>query len=132
MDISVTTEQGRIPVTILHISGDIDSATHQMFQSAAEQLITDGARYLLMDLKDVPYISSAGLRALHILFNKLRALHKDVNDDQLRTQMRTGAYKSPYIKVVNLSTQIKDAFELSGFETYIEVYDDITKAIASF
>ncbi|MBL8101616.1 MAG: STAS domain-containing protein [Anaerolineales bacterium] len=132
MDIKVTTEQGRVPVTILHIKGEIDSATYQTFQSAAEKLIADGARHLLIDLQDAPYISSAGLRALHNLFNKLRAIHKDVNDDELRLRMKAGTYKSPYLKVANLSPQVKDAFELSGFETYIEVLDDINKAVASF
>lgn len=132
MDIKVTTEQGRVPVTIVHVSGDIDSATYLNFQSAAEKLIENGARYMLVNLKDVPYISSAGLRALHNLFNKLRSIHKDVNDDELRKKMNTGSYKSPYIKVTNLSPQIKDAFEISGFETYIETYDDAGKAVESF
>ncbi len=132
MEISVTTEKGRVPVTIIHVSGDIDSATHLAFQSAAEKLITDGTRHLLVNLQEAPYISSAGLRALHILFNKLRAIHKDVNDDELRVKMKAGAYKSPYLKVANLSPQIKDAFELSGFETYIETFNDINKAVASF
>jgi len=132
MDITVTTEQGRVPVTVVHVNGDIDSATHQGFQTAAEKLIADGALHLLINLKDAPYISSAGLRALHILCNKLRTIHKDVNDDELRLKMKAGTYKSPYLKVVNLSSQIKDAFELSGFETYIEAFDDISTAVASF
>jgi|GEM_PF-401470 len=132
MDITASTAHGRVPVTIIHIEGSIDSSTHQTFQSVSETIITDGARYLLIDLQEAHYISSAGLRTIHILFNKLRAIHKDVNDDELRIQMKAGAYKSPYIKVVNLSPQAKEAFELSGFETYIETFDDINNAVASF
>ena len=132
MDITNTTEQGRVPVTILHISGEIDSATHLAFQSAAEELIDKGARHLLINLKDAPYISSAGLRTLHNLFNKLRTIHQDVNDDELRRRMNAGSYKSPYIKVANLSPQVRDAFELSGFETYIEIFDDLENAVNSF
>lgn len=132
MDITASTEQGRVPVTIIHIKGSIDSTTYQIFQSITETIITDGARHLLINLQDARYISSAGLRTLHILFNKLRAFHKDVNDDELRVQMKAGSYKSPYIKVVHLSPQVKEAFDLSGFETYIEVFDDISKAVASF
>lgn len=132
MNITVTTKEGRVPVTVLHVSGDIDSATYLAFQSAAEELIEKGARHLLVDLKDAPHISSAGLRSLHILFNKLRSIHKDVSDDELRKRMNAGSYKSPYLKVANLSPQVKDAFELSGFETYIETYDDLSKAVQSF
>ena len=132
MDITASTAHGRVPVTIIHIQGSIDSSSHQTFQAVSETIINDGARHLLIDLKDAYYISSAGLRAIHILFNKLRTIHKDVNDDELRLQMKAGSYKSPYIKVVNLSPQAREAFELSGFETYIETFDDIDKAVASF
>jgi anti-anti-sigma factor len=132
MEIKVTTENARVPLSIMHISGKIDSATHQAFQSKAEELIENGARYILVDLAATEFVSSAGLRALHNIFNKLRAVHQDVNDDELRKKMSAGEYKSPFVKVVNSSSQIKEIFEVSGFDTYIEAYDETSKAIASF
>jgi anti-anti-sigma factor len=132
MEIKVTTENARHPISIMHVSGKIDSATHQAFQSRAEELIDNGARYIVVELADTEFVSSAGLRALHNIFNKLRSLHQDVNDDELRKKMSTGDYKSPFVKVANSSAQIREVFELSGFDTYIESYDDLGKAIASF
>ncbi|MBL8099422.1 MAG: STAS domain-containing protein [Anaerolineales bacterium] len=132
LEITSTTENARVPVTIINVKGDIDASNYQEFQSQTEQLITNGARYLLLDLREVPFISSAGLRVIHNLFNKLRDLHKDANDDELRKKMSVGEYKSPYIKVVHLSQRAKESFELGGFETYIEVYDDVSKAVNSF
>lgn len=132
LEITSTTQNARVPVTIIKVKGDIDASNYQEFQSQTEQLITNGARYLLLDLKEVAYMSSAGLRVIHNLFNKLRGLHKDANDDELRKKMSTGEYKSPYIKVVHLSERVKEAFELGGFETYIEAYNDVEKAVNSF
>jgi anti-anti-sigma factor len=132
MEIKVTTENARVPLSIMHISGKIDSATHQIFQSRAEELIGNGTRYILVDLANTEFVSSAGLRALHNIFNKLRAVHQDVNDDDLRKKMSAGEYKSPFVKVVNSSAQIREIFEVSGFDTYIEAYDDLEKAVASF
>ena len=66
------------------------------------------------------------------MFNKLRDLHKDANDDELRRKMSVGAYKSPYIKVANLKERVREAFELSGFDVYIEVHNDINSAVQSF
>jgi anti-sigma B factor antagonist len=132
MEIKVKTENTRVPLGILHVSGKIDSATHQAFQARAEELIDNGARYILVDLAGTEFVSSAGLRALHNIFNKLRALHQDVDDDELRKKMSAGEYKSPFVKVVNSSEQIKEIFEVSGFDTYIEAYDDINTAVASF
>ena len=122
----------RVPVTVMSIKGDIDSVTYQDFQAKADELISDGVRYILVNMADTSYISSAGLRSLHNIFNKLRSLHKDVSDDELRQKMRSGSYKSPYIKVTNLSSHLREVFEISGFETYIEIHDNVSKALASF
>jgi anti-anti-sigma factor len=132
LEITSTTENARVPVTIINLKGEIDSSNHQVFQAEGETLIKNGACYLLINLKDVPYMSSAGLRVIHTLFNKLREIHKDVNDEELRKKMSTGAYKSQYIKVVNLSSSLRELFELSGFDTYIESFDDVPSAIKSF
>ncbi len=132
MEITVTEENARVSVTVLHVTGNIDSLTHQTFQAKADELIDNGAGYILVDLADVEFISSAGLRALHNIFNKLRALHQDVNDDELRIKMSDGQYKSPFIKTTNPSSQIKEIFGVSGFDTYIEAFDDRNKAIESF
>ena len=132
MEIKTSSGNARVPITVIHIKGNVDSATYQDFQVKADELIKAGARHILVDLAEAPFISSAGLRVLHNIFNQLRAIHKDLNDDELRKKMSTGAYKSPYIKVANLSSQVRDAFVISGFDTYIEVHDDLKKAVASF
>jgi anti-sigma B factor antagonist len=132
MEITVTKENARVIITVLRVTGKIDSLTYQAFQAKADELIDGGARHLLVDLANVEYVSSAGLRALHNIFNKLRALHQDVNDDELRKKMSSGEYKSPYIKITNPSEQIREIFGVSGFDTYMEVFDDSGKAIASF
>lgn len=132
MEITTTTENIKFPITIIHVNGDIDSTTSQAFKSKIEELISDGARHILVNLSNVPFISSAGLRALHIIFNQLHTLHKDADDDVLRKNMSAGLYKSPYLKVTNLSPKLKEVFELGGFDTYIEIHNDINNAINSF
>jgi anti-anti-sigma factor len=132
MEIKVATENGQVPVTVVHVNGDVDSTTSQDFLAKIEELISNGARHILIDLSNVLFISSAGLRAIHNIFNKLRALHKDADDDLLRKSMSTGVYKSPYLKVANLSSKVKEVFELGGFDTYIEIHSDIKSAVSSF
>ncbi|MFM8369690.1 MAG: STAS domain-containing protein [Chloroflexota bacterium] len=132
LNIKSTTENARVPVTILKISGDIDSSNYQLFQSYADEKIAQGTQYLLLDFSEVKRISSAGLRVIHNLFNKLRDIHKDVNDDELRKRMSSGAYKSPYIKLTNLAPNVAEVFKLGGFEIYLEMFDDRSKAVDSF
>ena len=132
LNIKSTTENGRVPVTILNISGDVDSSNFQLFQSYADEKIAQGTRYLLLDFSEVKRISSAGLRVIHNLFNKLREIHNDVNDDELRKRMSSGGYKSPYIKLTNLAPNVSEVFKLGGFEIYLEIFDDRSKAVNSF
>ena len=132
LNIKSTTENARVPVTILNISGDIDSSNYQLFQSYADEKIAQGTQFLLLDFSEVKRISSAGLRVIHNLFNKLRDIHKDVNDDELRKRMSSGAYKSPYIKLTNLAPNVAEVFKLGGFEIYLEMFDDRSKAVDSF
>ena len=134
MEIKVSTENGRVPVTVLHVDGNIDSSTYEQFQTTAKKLIDEGARYLLVDLSHAPFVSSAGLRALHTLFNELRLRNPDANlsDEQMKRGISAGTYKSPHLKLLNLSPETKTAFETSGFDMYIDTFTDKKTAIASF
>ena len=134
MEIKVSTENGRVPITVLHVDGNIDSSTYEQFQSTGKKLIDEGARYLLVDLSHAPFVSSAGLRALHTLFNELRTRNPEANlsDQQIRQGISAGTYKSPHLKLLNLSPETKTAFETSGFDMYIDTFTDRKAAIASF
>lgn len=132
LDIKSITQNTRVPVSIVHIAGDIDSSTYQLFQTHLDEQVAQGARYILLDFREVKRISSAGLRVIHNLFNKLRDLHKDVNDDELRKKMSAGEYKSPYVKLTNLAPHIAEVFKLGGFDIYIAIIDDENEAINSF
>jgi len=134
MEIKASTENGSVPVTVLHVDGNIDSSTYEMFKAKADELIEDGARHILVDLTHAPFVSSAGLRALHHLFNELRSLDPDPNknDEEVKKGISAGTYKSPHIKLLNLSNETQTAFSLSGFDMFIETFTDRDKAIASF
>jgi len=134
MEIKVSTENGRVPVTVLHVDGNIDASTSETFQAKAKELIDSGTRYILVDLAHVPFISSAGLRVLNDVFNELRALHPDANlsEEDVKKGISAGTYKSPHLKLLNLSDNARTSFEISGFDMFIETYKDREKAIASF
>ena len=132
MEIKVSTESGRVPVTILHVDGNIDSSTYEQFQATAKRLIDEGARYILVDLSHAPFVSSAGLRALHTVFNDLRTRNpqSSISDEQMKKGISAGTYKSPHLKLLNLSPETKTAFETSGFDMYIDTFNDKNTAVA--
>lgn len=134
MDIKVTTENRQVPVTVLHVDGNIDSSSYTSFQAKAQEIIDRGARHIVVDLSHVRYVSSAGLRALHEIFNQLRAKDPDnkMSEEDVRKGISAGTYKSSQLKLVNLSNETKTVFQISGFDMFIDIYDDMEKALASF
>ena len=84
MDIRVTHEQSRVLVTILHISGAIDSSNYQELDQITARTIDSGARYILMDLSNVRFMSSAALRSLQLLDRKLNGIMEPEIDPRLR------------------------------------------------
>ena len=132
MQLKVSTENARVPVTVVHVEGNIDSASYEAFLSGVEEAINAGARHVLIDLSKVPFVSSAGLRALNILLNRLRALTPDVTDEEMRRGINDGSYKSPHLKLLNPSRETTTTLDSSGFSMFIQEFHDLPTALASF
>jgi len=134
MEISTSTENGRVTVTVVHVTGNLDSYTANEFQAKAEELIKGGVRHILVDLTNVPFVSSAGFRVLNFIFNQLRTLHPDANlsEEEVRKGISAGTYSSPHLKLLNLGKDVKHAFEMAGFDMYIDTFTDLKNAIAAF
>ncbi len=134
MEIKVSTENGRVPVTVMHVDGNIDSASYPNFQAQANELIKGGARYILVDLAHCPYVSSAGFRALNQIFKDLNSIHTEstMSEADVKKGVADGSYKSPYLKLANMSEQTRTVYETTGFDMYIDEFNDTGKAVASF
>ena len=134
MEIKVSTESKRVPITIIQVDGDINSSNYHALLSKAQELIKGGAGYMLIDLANTPYISSAGLRTIHTIFIDLRSIHPEENltEEQMDKDIRAGTYKSPYLKLLNLTSNVQGVFTMGGFSRYIEAYTDLETALASF
>lgn len=132
IDITVSTETARVPVTVMHIDGNLDSSSYEAFRSKADELIQGGTRYMLIDLTHAPYVSSAGLRGLNSIFVRLRELTPDVNEEDMLKGINAGWYKSPHLKLLNPSQSSLVALESSGFSMFIESFTDLKTALASF
>lgn len=132
MEIRVTQEQGRVPITVLHITGDVNAASADRFQAQARQAYDAGARNMLIDLSQVLLLSSAGLRALHIIFNMLRRDSPEESDAVIRKGLTDGTFKSPHLKLLNPNKNVSQTLRTAGFDMFLEIHDDLQKAIVSF
>lgn len=122
---------GRVPVTVIRVLGDLDASSCARLEALADQVYQEGARYLLLDLSQATYISSSGLRTLHHIYNLLRP-EEQSDDAAVRKGLADGTYNSAHLKLLRPTPQAMETLRLSGFDMYLEVFQDERQAIASF
>ncbi len=120
--------QAKVPVTIFHIQGDIDTNTFQLLQDQVKEANQSGTNYLLLDLSGVNFISSAGFRALHAAYIMLR----EASPDAVGKGIMDGTYKSRHLKLLHPAPNVQMSLKTAGFDMYIESFDDLKKALESF
>lgn len=132
LQITVSQEQGRAPVTVFHLNGAVDANSFELLETQARQAYEAGTRNLLLDLSKVGYISSAGLRTLHIIFIMLRGDTAIESDESIKQGLRDGTFKSPHLKLLNPSAAVLETLRLMGFDMFLEIHHHLKDAIASF
>lgn len=130
MELAVTQEQGRVPVTVLHVKGNIDSTSYVEFQAYAENLLAQGTKDLLIDLHEVPYMSSAGLRAMNQIYNKLRASSESPNS--VSKGVAAGTYTSAHLKLLSPSARVLETLKMSGFDMFLDIQSNLGTAVSLF
>lgn len=130
MEIHVSHEQGRVPVTVFHVKGNLTEA--ETLHAQAQQAFEGGMRYLLLDLREVPFISSSGLRALHRVYMLLRTDAPNESDKLVGPGIRDGTYKSSYLKLLKPSKAAMEVLSLTGYDMFLDIHQDLKEAIASF
>jgi len=130
--INVMGAQGKAPVTVFHLKGSIDTNTYTQLQDRADEAHRSGTRNLLLDLTEVNYVSSAGLRAIHYIYTILRGDSPGESDEAVSNGIRAGTYMSPHLKLLNPSKEVRGVLKTAGFDMYIGIFNNLQEAIASF
>jgi len=130
VDISVSQEQARVPVTVFRIKGPI--TTSEELERRAREAFDAGTRNLLLDLTDVPYIATSGLRALHNIYTLLRTDSASESDEAVRVGIASGTFVSPHLKLLKPSAHVLEALKVTGYDMFLEIHRDLKRALASF
>ena len=130
MEIIVSYEQGNVPITIFHIKGDLGD--EEVLTAEARKAYENGTRNLVLDLTDVPYISSGGLRGLHSVWMLLREDTSEAGSKAIRTGIVQGTYRSRHFKLLNPSKNAQKALSVSGYDMFLEIHKRRQDALNSF
>jgi len=98
--------------TLVSVSGRMDAVTAPEFEKELNGLIDEGNVNFVIDLAELDYISSSGLRSVLATAKKLKT-------------------KSGQIYLAALQAVVKEVFEISGFSTIIPIYESVEEALAA-
>ncbi len=99
---------------LVKVDGRIDSATAPKLADALNAIIEEGRYKIVIDMSEVDFISSAGLRVL------------------VNSQKTCRRYNRGEIVLTNVPTNIFSALDLAGFTTLFKIFDDNLTAVGSF
>jgi anti-anti-sigma factor len=110
--------QGKVPVTVFHLSGWLDAQGEETLLTAARDAYDEGARFLLFDLAGVDTLTSAGMRAMQKAY---------------KIFMPAGGNPSAgRIKLCNAPPQVYHVLGMTGFLQNIPNYETMQAAVDSF
>ncbi len=98
---------------VVSIKGRMDAVTTPEIENRLGQIINSGEKKLVINLQQLDYISSAGLRALLATAKRLKSEQGDV-------------------AFANLDGHVKEVFEISGFYSIFKVFDSMETALEQF
>ena len=100
-------------VTVNAIKGRVDRAGATELELILLADVRDGIQKMILDLSEVPYINSTGMRVLAQTLTELRKAGGD-------------------LLLVNLHPRVKRVFEIIGFLQFFVIYENIDSALEAF
>ena len=100
-------------VKVVGLVGNLDTNTSQEAENHLNELIAEGAKKILINLKELNYMSSAGLRVLLATTKKIKSVGGE-------------------LRISDLNEMVDEVFEISGFSMIFSVFDTQEKALEGF
>lgn len=134
MNITISQEQGKAPVTVIHIEGKLDGSNYKDLVAKGQELTQSGTQNILIDLTGVDFMSSAGMVALHSIAKLLKGqtLSNEEGWSLLHSIDRERSGQQKQLKLLNPQPKVARSLELAGFNQLFETHTDLAQAIASF
>jgi len=131
MEINVTLHEGKEPIAIMHLKGDIDASNFIEITDKAEETFNNPSPYLIIDLSDVTSISSTGLAAIHKIALLYSGVPQNVEENS-NPDFTHSSNARKYVKLLNPQPEVDKTLAGAGLKLFFKVFKDLESAIASF
>jgi anti-anti-sigma regulatory factor len=136
MQISFSKQEGRVPVTIMQLDGNVDASNYTDVIAKAQEFYAEGVRDLLIDLSKVPYMSSAGLMSLHavvLIFAGKSMQSKETHRPSFRSiDPQRDSEGLQHVKLLSPQIAVEQVLDVVGLKQFFNIHNNLEKAVQSF
>lgn len=132
MEITISQAQGKVPVTVIRLKGNLDANSAGEVNEGAQKAIQGGAKDILLDLSKVDFMSSAGIRSITMLYEELNPAISEAEKAEISRGIRAGTYRALHLKLLNPSKRVVSVLQMAGLDMFLETFSNERKAISSF
>jgi anti-sigma B factor antagonist len=101
------------PITVIAIAGSVDALTASDVSRFLGDQVGSGHRQLVVDLSQVDFMSSSGLRAILATLKETRQQNGD-------------------LRLAGAQTGVEKILKMSGFVNILKTFPTVDEAVASF
>lgn len=113
--VEISQANGRVPVTVFRLNERIHLGNFADLENTAKEAYENGTRNLVIDLSQTDSMTSIGLRALVVIH---KILGKQNN--------------GKHLKIAGATTVMREIMQVTGISLFIEIFDSVDEAAASF
>jgi anti-anti-sigma factor len=128
MEITVDLQQANEPVAVMRLRGGIDASNFVQIVDKAQEIYQNPARNLILDLSEVPSITSTGLAAIH----KIALLYSGVPDQMKHPDLTHNSNARKHVKLLSPQPSVEKELETAGLKLFFKVFHDLESALKSF
>ena len=134
MEINVSIHEANEPVAVMNIKGNVDAANYVQVVNKAQEIYNNPVRNLILDLSEVPFISSAGLVAIHKIALIYSGGKQEVEQEgkETRPDFTHNANARKRVKLLNPQPDVDRTLETTGLKLFFKVFNDLDSALKSF
>ena len=102
--------EDRQGIQVLHVSGPLDSMTHDQFKSQVDPLVSQPRVRIVLDCENLTYVNSRGLTLM-------------------AHYQRLAAANLSFFAVAALNNRVSKAIELLGMDKVVKLYPTVAEAL---
>jgi len=132
LDIVVIDKRRSPPLSVIQLDGRLNMRNSDRLMEEIEGVIRGGTHHIILDLRGLISLTSAGLRVMLQAYKILGIGEEGTSTAPATSRRGEGPARSPYLKIVSPPPHVAEILRIAGFDRLMDIFDTLDAAFNSF